>query len=648
MIQKIKLFIGVIVIASTCVVSAFTQAKKHALIIAIGDYPTDGDWPDISSQNDIAYVYSTLHVLGYKDTDISIISDSMATKKGILQAFQSLSNKINPSDHIYIHYSGHGQQVLDQNGDEIDGLDEALVPYDSPLYYSENSYHGENLLRDDEIAIFTQKWRTLCGPMGKIFLVIDACHSGTATRGIGKARGTNYIMSPNQGASTYTSIPRHETSLDIITEDDLAPMASFFGSSPQELNYETFDPSGHPVGSLTYTLSEVIRTSEADASIDQIFKRIKHKMNIIAPRQIPQFEGNGALTFFDNQDVHINKNHFLIIDVIDSLFIQANGGQLDGIYTGSKVSLYSQGSKTPLCKGEVIQSQLTKSTIHLDNPIERSALDQYYIRIDHHAIPEQQIFVYNQIEENHTLYPYIIDALQRSALTLSKKHSELCVKILNNEILLLTKEGNILFQSNINTIGPEETSEALFNAVTSYMQCQFLRKYESPTDHFDFSITVNIVDCQEINHVKSTQPDEIVVGDCMQFIITNNGVNGAYYSVLDVQPDNAINIIIPAIELGYTADEYYLASGQTYKTNYPIQIGHPLGQEVIKLFVSKKPMHLHQILSTKGTATRQITQLTAFEQALVNTYGDHFKNTKPLKNTEEKISTKTIYFDIVE
>ena len=183
-----------------CFLILFTfgiQAEKHALIIAVGDYPIDGGWPSISSKNDISHIENALKILGFDPANISKVIDGEATREGILKAFEALTKKIKPGDNIFIHFSGHGQQVMDNNGDEIDQLDEAIVPYNSPVDYVEGFNEGQYLIRDDLISSLTNKIRQKCTATGQLILILDSCHSGTGTRGFGKSRGTTKLMAPS-------------------------------------------------------------------------------------------------------------------------------------------------------------------------------------------------------------------------------------------------------------------------------------------------------------------------------------------------------------------------------------------------------------------------------------------------------------------
>ena len=54
---------------------------------------------------------------------------------------------------MYVHYSGHGQQMTDVHNDEKDGLDECWIPYDACRKASA-TYHGEKHLTDDELNVY--------------------------------------------------------------------------------------------------------------------------------------------------------------------------------------------------------------------------------------------------------------------------------------------------------------------------------------------------------------------------------------------------------------------------------------------------------------------------------------------------------------
>ena len=48
----------------------------------------------------------------------------------MMNAIEWLIKGAKPGDSLFFHYSGHGSQVKDKDGDEIDGLDETILPVD--------------------------------------------------------------------------------------------------------------------------------------------------------------------------------------------------------------------------------------------------------------------------------------------------------------------------------------------------------------------------------------------------------------------------------------------------------------------------------------------------------------------------------------
>ena len=154
--------------------------NKRALVIGIGDYPEESGWCKIHGDNDISIVTEMLEENGFEQ--VQILCNKAATKKGIIDALDNLAKKATLGDVIYIHFSGHGQQITDLDGDEPDGYDEAWIPYDACKDYSAK-YKGQNHIVDDELFDFLNQLRAKVGDKGKIIVVSDACHSGSGSRG---------------------------------------------------------------------------------------------------------------------------------------------------------------------------------------------------------------------------------------------------------------------------------------------------------------------------------------------------------------------------------------------------------------------------------------------------------------------------------
>lgn len=160
-----------------------SAVNRHAFVIGIGAYPEGSGWSQIHGDNDVPIIKAKLLLSGFEDRNIKTLINAEATYSAIIEEFQALRSRAKLGDVIYIHFSGHGQQVTDLNGDEEDGYDEAWIPYDAPKIYRQGIYEGENHLIDDKINELLTELRSAIGAKGHLVVVADACHSGSGSRG---------------------------------------------------------------------------------------------------------------------------------------------------------------------------------------------------------------------------------------------------------------------------------------------------------------------------------------------------------------------------------------------------------------------------------------------------------------------------------
>src|SRR6185503_11763284 len=142
---------------------------KRALLIGINRYQIAGaDLRGcVNDVEDLSQVLLSFH--GFKAADITKLTDGAATKKAIQSGIKKLLRGLKKGDVALLHYSGHGSNVPDDNGDEADGRDEILCPTD---------LDWKDPLRDDWLRSTFDGLRD-----GVSFTAImDCCHSGTNTR----------------------------------------------------------------------------------------------------------------------------------------------------------------------------------------------------------------------------------------------------------------------------------------------------------------------------------------------------------------------------------------------------------------------------------------------------------------------------------
>lgn len=238
----------IIIVLLLATVNTMAQ-ERLALLIGVGSYPENSGWSSIHGDNDVVIIKDLLLEQGFEEKNITILTNSAATKQGIFSALEELKRLSNSGDVIYIHFSGHGQQVTDLDGDEQDHFDEAWVPYDAQKRYRVGIYEGQNHILDDEINAYLHGLRSKVGVRGKIVLVSDACHSGSGSRGLSDdeevlcARGTTEkFIIPGGG-------------INIVRKQ--APIHWLFvgACKSYQTNYEYKTSEGIFYGSLSYVIS---------------------------------------------------------------------------------------------------------------------------------------------------------------------------------------------------------------------------------------------------------------------------------------------------------------------------------------------------------------------------------------------------------
>lgn len=274
-----KLIITVVIIVLLgC--QSLTAETKRALLVGISDYGNAKEdpnkWANISGANDIMLLSPLLSEHGYTVTSLV---DSQATHAGITKALEKLAKESKKGDLVYIHFSMHGQPFEDLNGDEEDGWDEALIPVDAEMLYTEGVYEGQNHLLDDELEVYFNNIRCKLGPDGQLLVILDACHSGTASRGDDDhIRGTRVGFT--RSGKDYTPDRTQET-------NDYFTVASAKGQSPvtfieacrsYQVNREVRDVETNTwYGSLSFYIAQSMKDNKTVGS-DEWVEAIKTGM----------------------------------------------------------------------------------------------------------------------------------------------------------------------------------------------------------------------------------------------------------------------------------------------------------------------------------------------------------------------------------
>ena len=147
-----------------------SYGTRRAVLIGINYVGQQGELS--GCHNDAKNIKKYLmNVHGFLEDDIVCLFDDgyhrSPTKNNIIYALQNLAADSQPGDVAFVHYSGHGGFVPDDDGDEEDGYDETMIPV---------GFQSAGQIRDDDL------FKYLVGPMQAgvtLTALMDCCHSGT-------------------------------------------------------------------------------------------------------------------------------------------------------------------------------------------------------------------------------------------------------------------------------------------------------------------------------------------------------------------------------------------------------------------------------------------------------------------------------------
>jgi hypothetical protein len=216
------------------------------------------------SKNDIELVRQVLlSRYGFSDNNIHVVRDEAATRVGVLSALNKIVKEAGPDDVVYIHYSGHGSQVQDLNGDEPDDqLDETIVPQDGRT-------EGVPDITDDELEAILSQLKT-----SHAVVVLDSCHSGTATRGL-EVRVRSVPADDRVALYQKNSV----TTRAIVPLNKHAYVLFSGAASHEEALDGPIDGRYH--GFFTHSLFKSLQTAPTGASTREIFAGAKSELKRI-------------------------------------------------------------------------------------------------------------------------------------------------------------------------------------------------------------------------------------------------------------------------------------------------------------------------------------------------------------------------------
>ncbi|MEM7438625.1 MAG: caspase family protein [Pseudomonadota bacterium] len=315
-------------------------AEQSAILIGISDYSDASRIPDLKGPaNDVTLLRRVLSKRGVKD--IKVLADGVdgaeiPTRAAILEVLAEKAASVAPGDFVYIHFSGHGTQQPDTNGDETDGLDEVLLPTDAgPAKRGKAAV--ENGLTDDDLGAAID---LIVAAGAKVWLVIDSCHAGSGLRSGSDRVADRYVSPARLGLpSTPTIAPTEGFSdRDLPANDNVV---AFYAAQSSERAREV-DLSGDGAPAEWYGLFTARLAAQLSAkngqSFRQLFQATFRELNDsttpgAARLQTPSWEGGLIDAGVMGGEVTVTKPRYELRDGI------VLAGRIHGFIPGSLVGL---------------------------------------------------------------------------------------------------------------------------------------------------------------------------------------------------------------------------------------------------------------------------------------------------------------------
>ena len=263
-----------LILVALLLFSAANAQRKRAFLVGISHYDTSltgYQWNNINGVEDVNLLNPILKNQGFITTTLL---DDQATFDNIVSQIVKFTNKTKKGDIVYLHFSAHGQPVEDLNGDEEDGWDESIVPIDAYKIYKKGFYEGQKHLTDDLLNKYVKKLREKIGTSGFLYVVIDACHAGTASRANDETiRGTHVGFTYNN--KVFKPSTNKKSHYQIETSAKQSNVLFIEACRPDQVNTE-IKVDGKRFGPLSYNIVQTLSSFTLCTNANEFIYNIKH------------------------------------------------------------------------------------------------------------------------------------------------------------------------------------------------------------------------------------------------------------------------------------------------------------------------------------------------------------------------------------
>lgn len=300
-------------------------------------------------------------------------------RANIEREFKRLRDQAGPGDQVLILLAGHGSQQpadADPADPEPDGLDEVFLPADTEAWDA-SARRIPNAIVDDDL----RQWLAAIRSKGAIVtIIVDACHSGTITRGgptDARDRGikVDALVPPaaladlpiERGTRSSTRAESRPFDLADGPGDFVALYAADMAETTPELPLP--DRSGPTQGLFTYSLTRVLMGRTEPITYRELVHRVIDQYQADGFNPTPSLEGAGVDREVLGERTRHDRPTFAIDTTGGATRWTINGGSIHGLTSGSILEVLPPGDRRPATPTGYLRVSNVRPTTSTVQPI---------------------------------------------------------------------------------------------------------------------------------------------------------------------------------------------------------------------------------------------------------------------------------------
>lgn len=606
---------------------AIAEPPRLALLVGVSKYQQGPNaWRELHTESDITQMKEVLiRYHGFQSDSFRILLNEQATGEGIRRSFREhLIDKATPGSVIVFHFSGHGQQILDDNGDELDGLDESLVPYDTVSQQA--AIAAKTNVRDDELGRWLHALRlkmTKGGKLrGSINVFLDSCYSGTATRGHLVERGRAWDADLD-GPRPKTVVTGHSKGdVGLLSIDEVADGGFVLLSATR--SYQTAkEVNGR--GAFSLALIHALARVGPGMTMRSVFDRVTDEVAGLALFQDPVFEGPIDTLVFSGTAIAQPPYLRVETDPMQQGRLRLPVGEVHGTTVGSLYELHPAGS-TALSNKERLGEAIVESVepfvswLRLRQKIGASLLAAARAVEVQHAPGDRKLRVhFLNLESLPTVRDRLLKLPIVEAATLTNHQIQVAYDAQKKRLLIR----RVSAAQPIAELPADENAAML---IAKLLQGEWRWQHLSSLRSTDEALRVGVklVPVQAVK--ESAGPDKGLVrtlpvprsdvlpsrqlclhrGDFFQVEFQNPSPAPQFVTLVELNPSGEINVLFPDSQ---KLDDSRIATGthQLPYQPYVFEVTNPPGKTLYLAIATRQPIDFRSLILQSGQYERPVT-----------------------------------------